>query len=139
MAALLDLFCHLALVRLLLHSMLSLLALLFVFELRSLHVYLLADSPFFLNHDLLLLCLKLDLHVEHFFHFLLLLLASLFFGFLHCFLVSVLFLAVVIFSRLSYFRFLVLVVKELVRYVRYHFIRLRSPLVRLMRLGLKHV
>ena len=74
----LDLFCHFPLVRLLFHQVLVFLALLLQLELTRLEVNFLPDSPSFLQKNLLLLLLQLDLHVEHFAHFHLLLLATLF-------------------------------------------------------------
>jgi hypothetical protein len=76
-ASLLNLFCHLMLVSLLLHQMLVFLALRLSLKQGSLHVYTLTDCLSLLDHDLLLVVLELDLHVEHFFHFQLLLLAAL--------------------------------------------------------------
>ena len=65
--------------RLLFHQVLVFLALLLQLELTRLEVNFLPDSSSFLQKNLLLLLLQLDLHVEHLAHFHLLLLATLFF------------------------------------------------------------
>jgi hypothetical protein len=77
-ASLLNLFCNLPLVRLLFHQLLGFLALLFSLVLACLEIDFLTDSSSFFKLDFLLVLLQLDLHVEHFAHFQLLLLSTLF-------------------------------------------------------------
>ncbi len=132
-APLLDLFRHLPLVRLLLHQVLVLLSLLIRLEETRLEVNFLPDGLPFLQKNLLLLLLQLDLHVEHFAHFHLLLLAALFFLLLHSFLLCAFFHV-----EISNCCHTVGLFQEFVCNVGHYLIRLGSPVVCLVRLWFEY-
>ena len=124
----LNLFGHFSLVRLLSHDLLVFLALLFGFELLRLETNLLTEGSSLLDLDFLLLVLQLHLHVEHFLHFLLLLLATKFLELLQSFFFFVLLLVEVSDSLRRSVCFL----QELISDVVNHLVGLGSPFVSLV-------